>query len=72
MPEGDTIHRSAAALRSALRGRRVIAFDTTVPQVRARAPGRLVGRTVADVEARGKHLLHWFAPGDLALRTQCA
>lgn len=69
MPEGDTVHRSAAALRLALRDRRVTAFDTTVPQVRSRAPGRLVGGTVADVEARGKHLLHWFAPGDLALRT---
>lgn len=69
MPEGDTVHRSAAALRSALRGRRVTAFDSSVAQVRARAPGRLVGRTVAEVTARGKHLLVWFAPGDLALRT---
>lgn len=69
MPEGDTIWRSAAALHSALAGRTVTGIDTSVPQVRRLVPGRLVGQTVEGVEARGKHLLHWFEPSGLALHT---
>jgi len=69
MPEGDTIHRAARTLRAALVGCTVTAVRTTVPQVRGLGPQRLVGGTVADVEARGKHLLHWFTPSDLALHT---
>jgi endonuclease-8 len=69
MPEGDTIYRSARAQRAALAGREVIGVHTTVPQIRSLGPQRLVGQTVADVEPRGKHLLHWFHPTDLALHT---
>jgi endonuclease VIII len=69
VPEGDTIFRAARTLRAALNGREVTAVRTTVPQVRSLGPGRLVGQTVADVESRGKHLLIWFAPADLALHT---
>ena len=69
MPEGDTIYRAARTLRKALEGREILAVATSVPQVRAMGPQRLVGQTVAAVEARGKHLLHWFAPSDLALHT---
>ena len=54
MPEGDTIFRTALSLRRWLAGRQItfvrgakVGFDT----------GRLVGRTVETVEARGKHLL---------------
>jgi len=54
MPEGDTVHRSAATLQRWLGGRRLtaasgrrIGFD----------PGLLVGTEVGPVEARGKHLL---------------
>lgn len=52
MPEGDGIHRSAAALRTALVGRPLARFD---------APGLLgpvphVGRIVERVECQGKHM----------------
>ncbi len=50
MPEGDTIHRTAATLTKAIGGRRVLRA-----QPDALAP--LVERTIAAVEARGKHLL---------------
>jgi len=69
MPEGDTIFRAARTLRAALADREVTAVSTTVPQVRALGVERLVGQTVAAVESRGKHLLVWFAPSDLALHT---
>lgn len=58
MPEGDTIYRTAVNLRRALRGRAVTG-----------GPQRLVGRTISEVESRGKHLLVWFAPGGLALHS---
>ncbi len=69
MPEGDTIFRSARAQRAALAGREILEVRTNVPQILGLGPQRLVGQTVADVEPRGKHLLHWFAPSDLALHT---
>lgn len=60
MPEGDTIHRTALTLGKALVGRAVRG---------ARCPSepdgleRVVGRVVAKVEARGKHLLIRFDDG---------
>ncbi|WP_370327843.1 Fpg/Nei family DNA glycosylase [Euzebya sp.] len=69
MPEGDTIFRAAASLHDALAGEVVTAVRTTVPQVRRLLPERLVGESVDSVEARGKHLLCWFTPSDLALHT---
>jgi endonuclease-8 len=69
VPEGDTIFRTARTLRSVLAGRQVTRFASRVPQVRTFGVERLVGQTVAEVEARGKHLLVWFAPADLALHT---
>jgi endonuclease-8 len=53
MPEGDTIHRSAATLRRALVGRALTRVE--LPRHRPPLPG--VGATVERVEARGKHLL---------------
>jgi endonuclease VIII len=53
MPEGDTIHRAAAALRQALVGGRL----TRVELPRVAPPHPRVGATVVRVEARGKHLL---------------
>ena len=54
MPEGDTIFRTAARLRPVLAGR-------TIEAARARDPAfpaaTLLGRTIAGVEAHGKHLL---------------
>lgn len=61
MPEGDTIWRTAAALRARLLGRRVIA-------ARPEALKRLAGATVTAVEPVGKHLLIRFDSG-LALHS---
>ncbi|MFL5306119.1 MAG: Fpg/Nei family DNA glycosylase [Polyangia bacterium] len=52
MPEGDNIHRHASGLQEQLVGRTVTAL-----WARGVAYPRLVGQTVAQVEARGKHLL---------------
>jgi len=64
MPEGDTIWRAARALQSALGGRTVTAFGSSLPSVAAAARRfGLVGRPVAGVEAKGKHLLVRFGGG---------
>lgn len=69
MPEGDTIHRAAAALHRALAGQVVTAFDTGLaPLARVHDDTPLTGRTIERCEAIGKHLLIWFT-GGLALRT---
>jgi endonuclease-8 len=58
MPEGDTIHRAAAALRRALAGRSVTRFETVLPALaRIDEDAPIAGRTVEAVEAAGKHLL---------------
>jgi endonuclease-8 len=69
VPEGDTIFRTAQTLRGALAGQQVTRVATTVGQVRQLGVERLVGQQVREVEPRGKHLLMWFAPSDLALHT---
>lgn len=56
MPEGDTIWRMAASLRSGLEGKRVVA-------ARPDALQRLVGSKVTAVEPVGKHLLIRFDSG---------
>jgi endonuclease VIII len=53
MPEGDTIHRTAAALRRGLLGHALTRVE--VPRARSTPPA--IGATVVRVEARGKHLL---------------
>lgn len=53
MPEGDTIHRTATRLRSALAGR-VLTLVRGGEQLELAA---LAGATIRSVEARGKHLL---------------
>jgi len=60
MPEGDTLYRTASVLRRLLAGRAVRAA-----RGRPGGPslGRLVGRQILAVEARGKHLLMGFAAG---------
>lgn len=65
MPEGDTIHRSAASLGRWLAGRQITSARSAVPAVPA---DRLVGRTVESVEAVGKHLLIRCS-GDLVVHT---
>jgi len=52
MPEGDTIYRAAAALRTALLGRPTIGFRAP----RLVAPFPSAGATVASVDSHGKHL----------------
>jgi endonuclease-8 len=59
MPEGDTIHRTAATLRSVLEGRDLERFEA--PRVRGRPPA--AGARIEAVEARGKHLLIRFGDG---------
>ncbi|MBJ7598739.1 DNA-formamidopyrimidine glycosylase family protein [Candidatus Nephthysia bennettiae] len=56
MPEGDTIWRTAAALRERVEGR-------TVKDVRPQGLDRLRGRVLEAVEPRGKHLLMRFSGG---------
>lgn len=56
MPEGDTIRRTAAALRPRLVGK-------PLTEARPAAFARLAGDTVTAVEANGKHLLIRFASG---------
>lgn len=56
MPEGDTIHRSAATLRRALEGRTL----TRLEAPRLPRPMPPPGTAVTTVEARGKHLLIGF------------
>jgi endonuclease-8 len=64
MPEGDTIFRTAATLRQALRGQVVLAVEAPAAKLRGRWPlGRLIDQTVVAVEARGKHLLIHFSNG---------
>lgn len=61
MPEGDTIWKAARALDQALAGRVVTGFRTTSPDISPAAERAIAGRTVAAVQARGKHLLMTFA-----------
>ena len=59
MPEGDTIHRSAATLRRALVGRRLSRLQA--PRLDRALPPP--GTGVDDITARGKHLLVAFDDG---------
>lgn len=59
MPEGDTIHRTAARLRPALVGQPLVRADA--PRLTRSLPPP--GTLITAVEARGKHLLVTFAGG---------
>ena len=63
MPEGDTIHRSAAQLSVALTGKRVVKLELR-RDPRGRRPPE-PGTTVVGVEAVGKHLLVRFDDGQV-------
>ncbi len=52
MPEGDTIHRTASALRTALVGKPMVRFDAP----RLIGPGPQAGRIIERVDCHGKHL----------------
>jgi endonuclease-8 len=64
VPEGDTIWRTARTLHAFLSGRTVTRFASTIPMIAgtARRLG-ILGREVAAVEAKGKHLLVSFSGG---------
>lgn len=64
MPEGDTIHRTAARLRPVLENKELIAFDA--PRLVGARPKP--GDRISAVEAVGKHLLIRFESG-LVLQT---
>lgn len=69
MAEGDTIFRAARQLQRALAGATVTAFTSPLPRLASLpVPGVVAGRTIDEVEARGKHLLMIFS-GRLVLRT---
>ena len=64
MPEGDTIHRTAARLRPALEGAELLRFEA--PRLVGDRPR--VGERIDRVDAVGKHLLVEFS-GGLTLET---
>ncbi len=69
MPEGDTIHRTARVLHSALAGHEVVRFETAYAHLqRVVVDTPIVGRSVEQVRAIGKHLFVHFS-GDRVLRT---
>src|SRR3954453_4911544 len=67
MAEGDTIHRIADRMRVALAGKTIERAEAPSPRspLHTRA-SELRGRTLDDVEARGKHLIAHFS-GDVAV-----
>ena len=63
MPEGDTIHRSAARLHAAIAGKRIASLEIRRDPRGRRAPE--AGTMVEDVSARGKHLFVRFGDGQV-------
>jgi hypothetical protein len=60
MPEGDAIYRTAETLRRVLAGRVVTVFESQLPQLtRVDEDAPIVGRTILDVRAVGKHAIHY-------------
>jgi endonuclease-8 len=59
VPEGDTIHRTAAALRTAVLGKPLTAFEA--PRLTGLRPS--IGAVIERVESRGKHLEIGFDDG---------
>ena len=62
MPEGDTVFRTATALRDGLVGRTLTRFDIRVPRY---ATVDLSGNTVDEVLTRGKHLFIRIGPASI-------
>jgi len=62
MPEGDTIFRTAAALRTALEGETLTRCDVRVPRY---AEVDLTGERVDEVLSRGKHLFIRVGPASV-------
>lgn len=62
MPEGDTVFRTAAALREALAGETLTRCDVRVPR---HATTDLTGQRVDEVLSRGKHLFIRVGPASI-------
>lgn len=64
MPEGDTLFRTARSLGRALKGEPITGFRSVLPRLTSfHENGPITGRTVTDVESRGKWLLIHFSGG---------
>src|SRR4051794_4372163 len=64
VPEGDTIHRAAARINTALAGREIGLAEAPNPRSPLhRRATELRGRTLEEAEGRGKHLLVHFSDG---------
>jgi endonuclease VIII len=64
VPEGDTIHRIARRMDAAIGGKELVLADAPNPRSPLhRRAGKLEGRVLERVEARGKHLLAHFSDG---------
>jgi endonuclease-8 len=69
VPEGDTIHRAAQSINTALAGKEIGLAEAPNPRSPLhRRASELQGRTLEEAEARGKHLLVHFS-GDVVLHT---
>jgi endonuclease-8 len=69
VPEGDTIHRAARNINTALAGKEIALAEAPNPRSPLhRRAAELQGRTLEEAEARGKHLLVHFS-GDVVLHT---
>jgi endonuclease-8 len=64
VPEGDTIHRTAARLARALVGKTIVRFESGVPEL---SRATITGREVTSVAAHGKHLAMHFDDGHVLL-----
>ncbi|MEI8083970.1 MAG: DNA-formamidopyrimidine glycosylase family protein, partial [Actinomycetes bacterium] len=62
MPEGDTVLRTATALRQALVGKTLTRCDVRVPRY---ATVDLTGQRVDEVLSRGKHLFIRVGPASI-------
>jgi endonuclease-8 len=63
MPEGDTIHRTAATLRAVLGQGPLTRFEVVPGRIRGSSPVPGSGELIGPIEARGKHLLIGFSGG---------
>ncbi len=65
MPEGDTIHRTAARLSPALVGHRLAGFELRHPSRGSALEGPSLGEVIDDVRAEGKYLVIEFSGGSV-------
>ena len=64
MPEGDTIHRAATRLARALGGKKVVRFESALPEL---SRAKVAGHQVTKVVAHGKYMAMHFDDGHVLL-----